>query len=74
MNLTVSVDDEVVHKARQRAAQLGTSLNQLIHEYLQELVGRVDPKWDAAEFERLSKLSQGASKGWTFDRQEAHER
>ena len=74
MNLTLSIDDEVVQKARKRAEQLGTSVNQLVREYLEELAGKSDPKLDAAEFERLSKMSQGDSKGWKFDREEAHER
>lgn len=74
MNLTLSVNDEVVLKARKRAEQLGTSVNQLVREYLEELAGKSDPKGDAEEFERLSKISQGDSKGWKFDREEAHER
>jgi hypothetical protein len=74
MNLTLSVDDEVIQKARKRAEQLGTSVNQLVREYLEELAGKSDPKLDVAEFERLSKMSQGDSKGWKFDREEAHER
>jgi antitoxin component of RelBE/YafQ-DinJ toxin-antitoxin module len=74
MNLTLSVDDEVVRKARQRAEQLGTSVNQLVREYLEQLAGKPDPVRDADEFERLSQLSQGDSRGWKFDREEAHKR
>ncbi len=74
MNLTLSVNDEVVLKARKRAEQLGTSVNQLVREYLEELAGKTDPTRDAEEFERLSRISQGNSKGWKFDREEAHER
>ncbi len=74
MNLTLSVNDEVVQKARKRAEQLGTSVNQLVREYLEELAGRTDPARDAEEFERLSKISQGDLKGWKFNREEAHER
>lgn len=39
MNLTLSVDDEVVQRARQRAEQMGTSVNQLVREYLEQLAG-----------------------------------
>jgi hypothetical protein len=74
MNLTISVNDEVVQKARKRAEQLGTSVNQLVREYLEELAGKSDPERDATEFVRLSRISQGDSKGWKFDREEAHER
>ena len=74
MNLTLSVDDDVVQKARQRAEQLGTSVNQLVREYLEQLAGKTNPTRDAEEFERLSQLSQGDSKGWKFNREEAHDR
>ncbi len=74
MNVTLSVDDDVVREARQRAEALGTSVNQLVREYLELLAGRSDPGADAIEFERLSELSRGNSGGWKFDRDELHER
>ena len=74
MNITLAVDDEVIQKARRRAEQLGTSVNQLVREYLEHLAGKPDPLRDADEFERLSQLSQGDSKGWKFSRDEAHNR
>lgn len=74
MNITLTVDDEVIQKARRRVEQLGTSVNHLVREYLEQLAGKPDPIRDADEFERLSKSSQGDSKGWKFDRQEAHQR
>ena len=74
MNLTLSVEDEVIRSARQRAEVLGTSVNQLVREYLEQLAGSKDPEADAAEFERLSRLANGNSRGWKFDREEVHER
>jgi antitoxin component of RelBE/YafQ-DinJ toxin-antitoxin module len=74
MNVTLSVDDEIIARARQRAEALGTSVNQLMREYLEQLAGKSDPNEDAAEFERLSKLSNGDSRGWKFNRDEIHER
>jgi hypothetical protein len=74
MNVTLSVDDEVVLRARRRAEALGTSVNQLVREYLERLAGKSDPNEDAAEFERLSKLTHGDSHGWKFDREELHKR
>lgn len=38
-NVTVSIPDHLLEKARKYAAQRGTSLNSLIREYLEELVG-----------------------------------
>jgi len=74
MNVTLSIDDEVMQRARRRAEVLGTSVNQLVREYLEQLAGKTDPNEDAAEFERLSLLAQGDSRGWKFDREELHER
>ena len=74
MNITLSVDDEVVAKARRRAEALGTSVNQLVREYLEQLAGKSDLQKDAAEFTKLSRLANGNSKGWKFNRDEAHER
>jgi Family of unknown function (DUF6364) len=74
MNVTLSVDDEVILHARRRAEALGTSVNQLVREYLERLAGMSDPSEDALEFERLSKLAHGDSRGWKFSREELHER
>lgn len=41
MNVTLSVDDRVVAEARRIAAVRGTSLNQLVRDFLNELT-RVD--------------------------------
>lgn len=38
-NLTISIPDHLLEKARKYAAQRGTSLNNLLREYLEELVG-----------------------------------
>ena len=74
MNLTLSIDDEVVHGARRRAEVMGTSVNQLVREYLEQLAGKTDPNADAAEFEELSRMAQGNSRGWKFNRDELYER
>jgi hypothetical protein len=74
VNVTLSIDDEVIRSARRRADALGTSVNQLVREYLEQLAGKTDPDADAAEFERLSRLAQGDSRGWKFNREELHQR
>jgi hypothetical protein len=40
MNLTLSVDEATVDRAREVARQQGTSLNALIRTYLEDLAGR----------------------------------
>ena len=72
MNVTLSIDDQLVERARKRAAALGKSLNQVIRDYLEKLAGNDDPERSIEEFERLS--GQGDSGGWRFDRDEIHGR
>ena len=74
MNLTLSIDDEIIRSARRRAEAMGTRVNQLVRDYLEQLAGRSDPNANAAEFEKLSRLAKGNSRGWKFNRQELHER
>jgi hypothetical protein len=74
MNVTLSVDDDVIREARRRAEAMGTSVNQLVREYLEQLAGKTDPKAAAEEFERLSREARGDSRGWKFNREELHER
>ena len=74
MNLTLSIDEEVIQAARRRAEVMGTSVNQLVREYIEQLAGKTDPEADAAEFERLSRIAHGDSRGWKFNREELHER
>jgi hypothetical protein len=72
MNITLSVDEQLVARARKRANALGKSLNQLIRDYLQKLAGGDDAERSIEEFRRLS--GQGHSRGWRFNRNEIHER
>ena len=72
MNVTLSIDDQVVTRARKKAEALGKSLNQLIRDYLERLAGSDDPERSIEEFKRLS--GRGHSRGWRFNRDEIHER
>jgi hypothetical protein len=74
MNVTLAIDDEVIQEVRRRAEAMGTSLDQLVRDYLEQLAGKTDPNMDALEFERLSRIGQGDSRGWKFNREELHER
>ena len=74
VNVTFSVDKDLIREARHRAEAMGKSLNQLIREYIEQLAGKRDPEEAAAEFERLFRESPGDSKGWKFNREEIHER
>jgi hypothetical protein len=72
MNVTLSLDDQVVARARKKAEALGKSLNQLVRDYLEKLAGNDDPERSIEEFKRLS--GRGSSRGWRFDRDELHDR
>jgi replicative DNA helicase len=72
MNVTLSIDDQLVSRARKKAEAMGKSLNQLIRDYLQSVAGGDNPERSIEEFNRLS--GQGHSRGWRFNRDEIHER
>lgn len=72
VNLTLSLDEQLVSRARKKAESLGKSLNQMIRDYLQTVAGGEDPDRSIEEFKRLS--GQGNSRGWRFNRDEIHER
>ena len=74
MNVTLSIDDEVIQRARRQAEAMGTSVNQLIRDYLEQLAGKTNLAQDAREFESLSRRAQGDSRGWKFNREELHQR
>jgi hypothetical protein len=73
MNLTLSVDEAVVEKARKVAEAQGTSLNALVREYLESLAGKGRGKEVAREMEKFWKESRGNSGGWKWNREELYE-
>src|SRR5437870_12812788 len=78
MNLTLSVDDKVVEKARQVASRQGTSLQALVRQYIETLAGSRE---GAALVERLEEHWREADKflranpprSYKFDRDELYE-
>ena len=53
-NLTVTIDEEVLRRARIRALQLGTSVNAVVRDYLASYAGE-SPAADASrEFVRVA--------------------
>ena len=75
MNLTISVDDDVLLLARQRALQERTSVNAVLKRHLEEYAGARRRQVQAVD--RLLALSRAGGSGrgnarWTRD--ELHER
>lgn len=73
-NLTLSVDEQVLRRARQVARRMGKSLNQLVREYLEHLTRQADVERDLEELRRLSAEGGGGSAGWRLDRDALHDR
>lgn len=74
MNLTLSVDEQLVIRARAAAQAMGKSLNQLVREYLESLAGQRDAEASIAELRRLRQLGQGNSRGQRISREDAYDR
>ena len=75
-NLTLTIDDAVLRRARMRALELGTSVNALVRDYLISFADSstareaIDAFLDLAARARASSGASGRS--WTRD--ELHER
>lgn len=69
-NLTISVRDELLRRARQRALEQGTSVDALLRSYLEAYAGE-DPSREAIEaFLAFARTRTGPAEGgrtWTRD-------
>jgi len=74
-NLTITVDDQLLRRARIRAAQLGTSVNAVLREYMQSWVGGAGERTAAVEalLERAGR-ARSARGGRRWTREELHDR
>lgn len=72
-NLTVSVDDSTLERARAAAQKRGRSLNALIREFLDELAGARQRRHAAAELRKLWAEGTGDSGGKKITRDDAYE-
>ena len=74
MNITLSMDDKTVERARAAAQAMQTSLNQLVREYIERLAGAAQREAEHAAFEARAQSAGGQLQGWKFDREEANAR
>ena len=72
MNITLSIDEQIVERAREKLRATGKSVNQEIREHLQHIAGDDDLERDLEFLERTAGL--GNSNGWKFNREELYER
>ncbi|HVK88693.1 MAG TPA: DUF6364 family protein [Kofleriaceae bacterium] len=75
MNLTLSVDEQTVERARAVAQEQGTSLNALIREFLERLAGRPRGAEIAGELRRLwaQPGARSRSEPYRFRREDAYD-
>ena len=73
MNLTLSVDEQLVERAREVARQQGTSLNALIRQYIESLAGERSGPEVVRQLQALWDAETGTSGGKPFRRDEVYE-
>lgn len=73
-NLTLSVDEKTIARARRAAEVMGKSLNQLVREHIERLAGAHQRHLNHDAFETRARGSKGRLKGWKFNREEANSR
>jgi predicted transcriptional regulator len=61
-NLTITLDEDLIHKARALAARRGLSLSTLLREELSRLVA-ADEAYQTAKRAALKRLQRGSSLG-----------
>lgn len=75
-NLTLTIEDDLLLRARVRALENGTSVNALVRDYLRSFAG-VDDDADARQsFVALAERASGSSgpRGRSWTRDDAHTR
>jgi hypothetical protein len=74
-NLTITLDDEILRRARLRALEQATSVNTVLRDYLVAYAA-VGSTWDQAadEILRLSSQSRSGRGESRWTRDELHER
>jgi plasmid stability protein len=74
-NLTITVDEEILLRARARAVAAGVSVNALLRDYLEAYAGvKTERRRAIADLLQLAAGSQTGSAGNTWTRDDLHER
>jgi hypothetical protein len=74
MNVTLSIDEETLARARELAVRRGTSLNQMVRDYLEEVASDLSSEEILQELEANWEKNSGDSGGRRWTREEIHER
>jgi len=75
-NLTLTLDDDLLKRARIRALERDTSVNALVRDYLERLAGQASEADAIRGLIELAQNSESGSgpEGRTWTRDELHER
>lgn len=74
-NLTITVDDALLKRARMRALEQGTSVNALLRDYLEAYAGSARQQQDAlADLLGLSAAATSRRGSATWTRDDLHDR
>ena len=74
-NLTITIDEQVLKKARMQALEDGVSINALLREYLEKYTGaNTQYQKVTQEILKIAKDSTAASGGKCWSREELYER
>jgi plasmid stability protein len=74
-NLTITIEDEALKRARIKALEHGTSVNALLRDYLENYAGVRDRQQQAARtILKLSARARSGRRGEAWTRDELHER
>jgi hypothetical protein len=72
-NITLSMDEETLRRARDYATSHGTTLNQMVRDLL---AAKITPAAEASPLEEGFRLADAAgadSRGWRWNREEVHD-
>lgn len=72
MNLTLSIDKQLLEKARSTAFAMGLSLNEMVRRYLEQVAGETDQAGTFQELRELCTTRGGHSAGQKWTREELH--
>ena len=74
-NLTISIDEQILKKARMRALEEGVSINALLREYLEKYTG-TNKQFEqiTQEILKIANTSTATSGGKHWSRDELYER
>lgn len=73
-NLTITVDEEVLRRARIRALEQGTSVNRVLGEYLAAYAGAPSQEQAVARALAVARRAPAGSGGRRWRRDELYER